>query len=181
MRKKFIDVQDAGCGCCTTTAITSLHSTWAERKAIQNYEIFMNSEYDANLNWATNIDTVAATRLGIEGWALFDVGSLEEPGTFSTSLSTAVGEGRGAARLSICLPSSSTNMFDWYPSSLRRSSQATGVCFTVSSRGNSLSARNRRRATTARSEFTRIARRSSRRISSRQIEGRDDLLQARRR
>ena len=50
LRKKFIDVHDAGCGCCPTTATTSLHSTWAKRKAIQNYENFMNSEYDANLN-----------------------------------------------------------------------------------------------------------------------------------
>ena len=96
LRKKFIDVHDAGCGCYPMADATSLHSTWAKRTAIQNCENFMYAEYDTNLDWATHIDTVAATGLGIEGWALYDVGTLDEPGTSSTS-STAVREGRGGA------------------------------------------------------------------------------------
>ena len=43
-----------------------------------NYEKYMNSEYGSNLDWATGIETVAATSLGVEGWALHDVGTLEE-------------------------------------------------------------------------------------------------------
>ena len=61
----------------------------------------------------------AATSLGIEGWALYDVGTLDEPGTSSTS-STAVCEGRGDAGrgvvpIWISSLGSSTDMFDWYP------------------------------------------------------------------
>ena len=87
-------MQDAGV--ILRRAATSLHSTWAKSKAIQNYEIFMNADHGANPDWATHIDIVAATSLGIEGWALYDIGTLDEPGTSSTS-STAVREGRGAA------------------------------------------------------------------------------------
>ncbi len=51
-----------------------------------NYEKYMNSEYGSNLDWATSIETVAATSLGVEGWALHDVGALEEePSSSSTS------------------------------------------------------------------------------------------------
>jgi hypothetical protein len=78
LRKKFAEVHNAGCGCCPTAATTSLHSAWAKRRAIMNYEKFMNSEYGSNLDWATNIETVAATSLGVEGWALHDVGTLED-------------------------------------------------------------------------------------------------------
>ena len=89
----------------------------------------MNSEDDANLNWATSIDTVAATSLGIEGRALFDVGTSQEPGTSSAPTPTAMREGRGAAPLSICLIGSITNMFEWYPLACDDSptSQASGA------------------------------------------------------
>ena len=99
----------------------------------------MNSEYDANLNWATSMDTVAATSLGIEGWALFDVGTSEELGTPSASSSTAVRDGRGAAPLLICLIGSSTNMFEWYPLACADPPKTTGFSWKVNSRGNSLS------------------------------------------
>ena len=40
-----------------------------------NYQNFMNSEYGMNLDWDTGVDAVAATSLGVHGWALCDVGS----------------------------------------------------------------------------------------------------------
>ena len=89
LRKKFAEVHDAGCGCCLATAAASLHTTWAKRKAIANYEKFMNFQYDLNLGWATHIDTVAATSLGIEGWALYDVGTLEDDRSSSSMSSTS--------------------------------------------------------------------------------------------
>ena len=88
LRKKFIDAHEAGCGCCPTAGASSLHSTWAKRKAILNYKNFMNAEYGSNLDWATHIDTVTATSLGIEGWALYDVGTLDEPEISSSTSST---------------------------------------------------------------------------------------------
>ena len=123
LRKKFNDVHDAGSECCPTTATTSLHLKWAKRKSILNYGKIMNSEYNANLDWATNIDTVVATSFGIEGWALCDVEPLDGPGTSSTSSSTDVREGRGVAGregrgavpLSIRSPGSSTNTIARYP------------------------------------------------------------------
>ena len=173
LRKKFIDVHDAGGGCCPTTATTSLHSTWVKRKAIQNYENFMNSEYDANLNWATSIDTVAATSLGIEGWALFDVGTSEEAWTSSGTTSTTVREGRGAAPLSMCLIGSCTNMFKWYPLACADPPrpQASGA----------ITCRYRRRATTSRYPPCHAQGRSPRRFTGREFGRQDHFLQARRR
>ena len=54
-----------------------------------NYEKFTNSEYGLNLDWATNIETVAATSLGVDGWALHDVGTLEEERSSSSTSSTS--------------------------------------------------------------------------------------------
>ena len=62
-----------------------------------NYEKYMNSVHGANFNWATNIETVAATSLGVEGWALHDVGTLEEERSSSSTSSTSGWQQAGAA------------------------------------------------------------------------------------
>ena len=83
-----------------------LATAWTKHKAITNYENFYNIGVDVGRDYITSIETVANSSLGIDGWALFDVGLAEDSG--------AAAEVGGAVPLSICLIGSSTNMFEWY-------------------------------------------------------------------
>ena len=51
-----------------------LATRWTRHKAITNYENFHNIGADMGRNYVTPIEVVAKSSLGIEGWALFDVG-----------------------------------------------------------------------------------------------------------
>ena len=68
----------AGCGCCATAG---------EKKSDPELRELHESEHGSNLDWALHIDTVAATSLGIEGWAPYDVGTLDGPEISSSTLS----------------------------------------------------------------------------------------------
>ena len=50
-----------------------------------------------NYNGATGIDEVAAASLGVEGWALYDVGSIEYPRATSSTSSSPSTSSTGAA------------------------------------------------------------------------------------
>ena len=80
-------------------------TAWTKHKVIVNYDNFHNFNVELKSDHIiTPIETIANSALGIDGWALHDVGLMEDPA-----------EAGGAAPLSICSTGSSTNMFEWYP------------------------------------------------------------------
>ena len=97
LKNKFKDVHNVGCARCPFAETPKLlHSTWAKRNAIVSYENFMNCEYGMDLEWASGVDEVAATSLGVEGWALYDVATFEEPWTSPSTSSSAYASSTGA-------------------------------------------------------------------------------------
>ena len=54
-----------------------LATAWTKHKAITNYENFHNINVDMNWGHSTPIDLIANSALGIESWALHDVGLVE--------------------------------------------------------------------------------------------------------
>ena len=80
-----------------------LATAWTKHKAITNYENFYNTGVDMGRGYITSIATVANSSLGIDGWALFDVGLAEE----SSGAEDVAG---GSAAISLVLPGSA-----WYP------------------------------------------------------------------
>ena len=55
-----------------------LAAAWTKHRAITNYENFYSIGVDMGRDHITSIETVANLSLGIDGWALFDVGLAEE-------------------------------------------------------------------------------------------------------
>ena len=58
---------------------TNMATAWTKHKAIVNYENFHGINVDLKSNLIdTDVHKIANTALGIDCWALYDVGSLEE-------------------------------------------------------------------------------------------------------
>ena len=55
-----------------------LATSWTRHKAITNYKNFHNIGGDMGRDYVTPIEVVANSSLGIDGWALFDVGLADE-------------------------------------------------------------------------------------------------------
>ena len=53
---------------------TELSAAWARHRAIRNFEKFQKESFGKELDMQTDINVIASTSLGIEGWALYDVG-----------------------------------------------------------------------------------------------------------
>ena len=62
-----------------------LATAWTKHKAITNYENHHNINVDMSRNYVTPIEVVANSSLGIDGWALCDVGSAEPSGGGDTA------------------------------------------------------------------------------------------------
>ena len=70
------------------SAEPELSSAWTRHRVIRNFERYHNDNSGKNLDNVTTIDEISMTSLGVEGWALFDVGETEADMSTTTTLSS---------------------------------------------------------------------------------------------